>query len=50
MTNLYESYLAFRATLNIPERREPLTTVPNSRKNRTPKWKGGRKFKVEGKP
>lgn len=50
MSSLYESYLAFRATLNIPELRTPLTTVPNVRKNRTTKWKGSRKVKMEGKP
>jgi hypothetical protein len=51
MTSLYESYLAFRATIPMPSR-EPLTTVPNARKNRVPKWKGERtrRVKMEGKP
>lgn len=40
--SLYNAYLAFRATLNLPEHKTPLTTVTvkSARNERVPRWKG----------
>lgn len=40
MTTLYDKWMEFRATLNLPETHEPLVTVPRVRGERVSQWEG----------